>query len=161
MTRKEFERYLDRPDTPLQDPENQDLARLMDEVSQCDAPDPGPEYWNQFNHRLQQRLDQEPIPKQRARLPLFAWLAPLATAIAVVALFWLIPHQKSVSQAPSLDQLDSESLAFLGSVFDETAENPQNPLLEEDAVELWEDEWDFDPLEIDPESLKNDWDMEG
>lgn len=156
MKHDAFHHFLDHPDQLPQNDGERELALLFKEIGDLEAPqDPGQAYWNQFNHRLQNRLDQAPKPRR-----LF-WARPLMglTAMAtmlVLAFFWQGTTQPTAER--SLAALDSEDLMIIGEMYqsslwdDETVEiadadldlmlEVTNPLFDDDFSNL--DQLDFE-----------------
>ena len=121
MKNKGFYDYLDGK-TPPETEEDRLLASLLEEVTELPEPDPGQQYWNNFNSRLQQKLEQTPAKQgflARFAIPsgIFATLA----AAAVVALMF-IPGSPEL-ETPVMADLDETELSLLASAFEDPYED--------------------------------------
>lgn len=167
MKKKDFYDFLDDPERGPKGSGERELADLYRKIEGLDADDPGQDYWRQFNHRLQQRIDRLPARRAFQRwwvLP--SWLAA-AAAMALVA-FFFSPGKTT----PGLEGLNNEALLLAGQLYevemDVEAPVPElaegefevllqafEPLFEADALT----EEDFVP--INPEKFKELWNLEG
>ncbi|CAM2065814.1 hypothetical protein SCOR_10575 [Sulfidibacter corallicola] len=174
MDKKAIEAYLDDPTRPPQHADDRELVNLLEEISELDVPDPGPDYWNQFNHRLQNRLAEEQTRRQTAwwhkwlRAPI--WMSGAVALILLVAFLTLRPQQ--AYDSPSLASMNQVDLQFLVQLYDDAT---LGDLTSQDA---FTDEWDlelidefgteseaidlyFEPDSFDGEELKSMWDQKG
>jgi hypothetical protein len=139
MSKQRFYDYLDDPSKLPDDPESAELANLLKEVSDLETPDPGQAYWNQFNSRLQQKLDGRKARRRRGILP--AWALGIASlAAAVLLAVWFIPGPTSLendqsAETTSLEALDDDALLLLGQVY-ETSFDSADYQLDEANINL-------------------------
>lgn len=111
MKHDNFDHFLDHQALP-EDPTQREMALLFQEVSELEIPDPGQEYWNQFNHRLQSKIQH--TPKRSS----WRWLRPALAfgfSVLVFAVFW--PKVQPAKLDPSLASLDSEYLEIIGEMY--------------------------------------------
>ncbi len=169
MAKKDFYRFLDQPERLPDDDRDRELAQLMKEVEGLESPDPGPDYWNQFNHRLQARIDRLPPRRSFRRLWLDLPLAIGAAAALALALIMLEPWR---GEPPGLETLSASELALLADAFE-----PLDPDGEPPAPEQEESDWSllielYEPAgddlfagaawrDIDPEAFAQLWNREG
>ena len=185
MGKKQFYQYLDNDREPLEEVDDLELAAILKECETLDTPDPGTDYWNNFNANLQSKLDALPAKKPfwlRFQLPI--WSA--VTAAIIVAVFLYRPNDATpppglqVTQDTTLD-LRTQDATLLGALDNDTLdillELYQNDEEEEESFEMAENDYDIfyqvfdsepgqsmDELieeEISAEDLKALWDMEG
>lgn len=140
MTQDTFHKYLDDPRCLPEDPPDRELAALMQAVSQLESPEPKPAYWHQFNSRLQTRLNREQF-RQRFRWRGWYLGSGLVAATALWLLFTLWP---SLTAAPSLENLDTESLAFLSSVYSDYDDSDAVASLPESEAQLLLETYEFE-----------------
>lgn len=156
MTQDAFNRYLDNPEQRPQEGDALELAMLFESLQESDhSEDPGQGYWNQFNHRLQNRLEQEAKPKR------FGWFRPsLAFAgVAAVLLFAFLKHdQPAADPEKTLASLDMEYLSIIGEMY-------ASPILDSDPYEFADQDLELllevtDPIFDDPFSNLDQLDLE-
>lgn len=134
MNQDQFDAFLEDSTNLPEDSEQKELALMFKEIEDLDPPDPGQAYWNQFNSRLQQRLEQ---PKKSFWQ---MWLKPgVALLTTAVLLVILIPKPSGTQEALSLANLDDDYLLVIGEMYasdfwantnQEIAENDLDLLLE-------------------------------
>ncbi|CAM2009419.1 hypothetical protein [Acanthopleuribacter pedis] len=175
-----FAAYLDNPNDAAAREEAAELIAMMESIEAIEAPDPGQEYWNQFNHRLQQRLENR--PRKRAR---FSWrfffggwqTTAFAFAGLLVLGFLLMPSTPRQSDLNPSDnqwaQMSEQDLAFIDQLYsDDYLDGNLSDLVESDVAQLLDDlgedsqflERDGDlPLDenFDSEAFKSLWNAEG
>lgn len=174
-----FLAYLDNPNDAEARAAAGDLVAMMEEVDGLEDADPGQAYWNQFNHRLQQRL--QAATHRPARWSLRAWFgqwqAPLALAamVLIALIAWWPDHLRRPTPevGQRLADMSAQELALIDDLFDsgyldgnigELADNDlallfdgyqeETPGLDFD-VELPSDE------SFDSEAFKSLWNAEG
>lgn len=142
MSKKEIFDYLDNQDNTPQDPEAVEMANLLREIETMEIPDPGQDYWNNFNARLNQKLEQPP-KASFAWLKWPAWGAAFA-AFALILFFNISPKpaDPQLQEPPSFDNLSSESFALLSDIYLSDDED--------DTYELAESELDTFINELNP-----------
>ena len=160
MKKQDFYDFLDKSPTGEAD---SDLVHLLKEVEQLDTPDPGQEYWNNFNSRLQQKLE---VPEKRS---IWRWFgAPiwgsLAAAAVMVFVFW--PKGTEVDVVPSIEDMNAQELALLADVYVPFEEEVSYDLNDADADLLLENySFGDDPglldTDFDAETFKSLWQTEG
>ena len=174
MDKKAIDAYLDDPTRLPKHADDRELVNLLEEISELEVPDPGPDYWNHFNHRLQNRLAEEKSRQQTAwwhkwlRAPI--WLSGAVALVLLLAFLTLRPQQSY--DAPSLASMNQADLQFLAQLYDDAT---LGDLTSQDALG---DEWDlelidefgseseaidlyFEPESFDGEELKSIWDQKG
>ncbi|PIE91429.1 MAG: hypothetical protein CR997_01170 [Acidobacteria bacterium] len=122
--KKDLKQYFDQPNTKLEDPESIALAKLLKEVSELETPDPGTEYWNRFNSRLQAKLDRQ---KKKTS---FSWIGfmkrhrlSFSIPIMILLVSFLFLGKTLKDSFPQdlyngLSRLSSEELLLLQEVYD-------------------------------------------
>ena len=162
MDKTSFYDFLDRPDRLPETAPERELAMLLKELESEEVPDPGTDYWNRFNSRLEQRLEA-------GRKSRWSWWSPPVWAAlalcAAFALFWLIPQRE-----PSLEELSNESLLLISQALAPLDEHPYELDLAESDYDLLLEvlepigggDQTSDTLEgISVEELKLIWNLEG
>jgi len=171
MNKHEFFDRLDHPNRPPSDQATRELADLLQEVETLESPDPGPDYWNRFNQRLQTRLDRRPPKRRFRRLWLDLPLGLAAAAALVLTLVVLAPWRGDTPDMRRIDNLDGAELAILSELYEPLAEPlPGAPAASSTdwdlLLELYEpaapdvfanDTW----RDVDPDELANLWNREG
>lgn len=174
-----FLAYLDNPDNEDARDGAAELVAMMEAVEDIDVPDPGQDYWNQFNHRLQQRLEQEPRKRFTFQWRQFfgQWQAAFAFAGIVLLgmLVWrpLAPHENPHRNGMEWSQMSEQDLAMIGQLYNddyldenlsELADNDWSQLLDGLGEEggLFDGDSDL-PLDedFDSEAFKSLWNAEG
>ena len=160
MNKDQFDQFLDNPDMELTDATTRDMAALLRTLETDEAPEADQVYWNNFNARLQTRLDEGKRKPWFLRGPV--WMGTLATAAIVAAI--LLPDFKTTNlESFTLASLSDADLNLISEVY--------VPLDEEDvAIDLADadldllldsvggDEWDAEGfLDVDPEQLESIW----
>lgn len=131
MNTHDFHDFLDHPDQLPQDPTELELATMLKELSQETIPDPGTDYWNQFNHRLQLRLQEPKLPFWKQ------WFKPgvifFATALVLVV---AMPFTLRTSKPDrTLASLSSDSLIVISEMFDSDLWDPLSPELADSELD--------------------------
>jgi len=156
MTQDSFHRFLDNQENVPKENEARELVLLLQEVSELDKDeDPGQAYWNQFNHRLQNRLDR--VGKPRRFRGVRPWLVFAGMAAVLMAAF-LWPNRQDPQSEKTLASLDMEHLSIIGEMYSE-------PFLDESNYELADQDLDLllevtNPLFDDPYSNLDQLDFE-
>lgn len=172
-----FLAYLDDPTNAEARAAAGDLVAMMEEVDALEDADPGQAYWNQFNHRLQQRLQAQPRTRRSLRTWFSQWQALPALAVMVLIAFiaWWPNHQRR--PAPEIGQqlasMNDQELALIDDLFDtgyldgnigELADNDLALLFDAYPEETPSLEFEVDlPNEetFDSEAFKSLWNAEG
>ncbi len=174
-----FLAYLDNPNDAEARAAAGDLVAMMEEVDHLEDADPGQAYWNQFNHRLQQRLQGDASRPARWRLRAWfsQWQAPLAVAAMVLIAFiaWWpdLQRRPTPEVGQRLASMNDQELALIDDLFDpgyldgnlgELADNDLALLLDVYQEEAPSLEFEVDlPSEdtFDSEAFKSLWNAEG
>jgi len=116
MDKKEFFKYLEDDSLHLQDGDNKAIAQLLKEVEDLDTPQPDQALWNQFNSRLQSRIDALPHRRFSSwfRAPALAILA----AAVVLAFFLFRPNQEASPWV--LDNFSHDELQVVSLIYQDT-----------------------------------------
>lgn len=118
MKNKGFYDYLDTKKEP-EDQADRQLADLLAEVAQLEAAQPGQDYWNNFNSRLQQKLQQTPTRHRWSSL--FQWPARVFSGLALAALllFVFLPQTPQTQHNPGFEELNATQLSLLASALED------------------------------------------
>ena len=162
MEKQELYSYLDGNNGHY--PDRNELLALLQEIESIKDPMPDPGYWNQFNIRLQQRLEQRGQPQKW-------WIfrvTPLRFAVTVFVAFLLVFVLKPTLRRPTLETLSTESLVAVDNIYE--VDDKINLNFEDEFFLLF-DEFDLfdgrelyefnDFNEISSESLLDIWGTEG
>lgn len=173
---QDFYDHLDGATPKETDAETQAMMAMLQEVEALETPDPGAEYWNQFNGEFQQRLAKaEAKQPWYAKWTRLAWM-PLAaaSALALVLYIALPTTQKSspdTAEMPTLASLSQESLAALEQFY--LPEQDDFLVVEDsysndlDADALWQsyevlyEEDSYNLQDLETEQLESIWNLEG
>jgi hypothetical protein len=155
----EWKDFFDDPSRTFTDPEDQEMAQIFHHISQWETPDPGQDYWNHFNARLQQKLaTRKKIPFWRSSL---TWISPMRVlapalglfALAIISVFTFNANQqKKINGFDALTRLSQQDLQFLGEYL-----LPEDETTLADSQNFWNDEI-LDELYEDPEDIYGDLD---
>jgi len=155
----EWKEFFDDPNRTFTDPEDQEMAQIFHNISQLETPDPGPEYWNHFNARLQQKLEaRKKVPFWRSSLTWFSQMRVLAPALglfalAIISVFtFSTNHHKTINGFDALARLSQQDLQFLGEYL-----LPDDETTLADSQDFWNDEI-LGELYEDPEDIYGDLD---
>jgi hypothetical protein len=171
-SKKDFYDHLDgKPVGKAVDAETQEMLELLREVEDLPTPDPGIDYWNNFNAEFQERLAKTEKP----RFWQIRWLVPAFATVALVlfaALYLPFWQQEPAQTGPlSLADLSNESLALLEQIYipedgdyylvqDNSAIDLDEDALFESFETLYDDlDYSLDGLEAD--QLESIWNREG
>lgn len=168
MGKSDFKKYLDDPNHPLSDQQDQVLAALMREIEEAPDDQPSQAYWNNFNQRLANRLQET---QAATRLPwwrrlLQPMLLPTLVAAALLIAFW----PQSAVQAVNLETLDDQQLEMLADYFQPFEEEVNYAALDnggqDSLYELLDNDENFDIFEDhealpSADELKEIWTQEG
>lgn len=161
MDKQQLDQLLEQADHPVTDSETRAAVQLLHALQQDQTPEPDQAYWNQFNARLQSRLEASRKPRF-AWTRGFAWLGMAAAALLMMGLLGVFDRT-----APSLEDLSDEDLALISELYlDEVQDGDALNLAESDLSDLlgglaedllMGEEW----LSVDPDDLASDWNKEG
>ena len=169
MKRRSFEAYLDNPrEHRAADAEEEAFTSLMRDLEHLETPDPGANYWNQFNRDFQTRLKGVTPKKKRSW-----WLHPGFLSFAAMLFLAAVLVPFSLKEKPAAPQTDSmlslEQLSLEGLAVIDTLYLDENDVVEvaidTDALlnsyeTLYEDST-IDLEGLDAETLDGLFDMEG
>jgi len=164
MDKKAIYDYLDDPSQNPKGQEERELLALLHELEEQPAAEPDQVYWNNFNARLQTRLD-----KGKRRPWYLAWPAWTATLLSAALLF-VVFRPSEPTAALSLADLSNEGLSLISEAYEplieeevemDLADVDYDLLLEAYGTDSWAAPLDLDTSEIDVEELKALWNQEG
>ena len=155
--------YLEKGGDLPHQPSEHELLTLLKEVENLEDPEPEPAYWNQFNHRLQAKLDARVPPKRFAFFKLPLWVGALASIM--LAFFLFQPRA-----TPALERLDPEALAFLSQFYEIPEEENEAYVLDMGDLDIllqtfgtgeYEDNLFSEDYDFSAEDFKDLWNREG
>ncbi|MDJ0836058.1 MAG: hypothetical protein QNK37_06035 [Acidobacteriota bacterium] len=161
MNKEEIYDYLDDPTKEPTDAEAREMTALLRSLETEVVPDPGQEYWNNFNAGLQTRLEAS-----RQRKPWFlrlpVWMGALATAVLVIAFLVPMGNRSQQVETLSLASLSDADLLLISETYAPLDDEDMSlDLADSDLDLLLEavdgDDWDEDLFEVDPNLLQSIW----
>ena len=161
MNKEEIYDYLDDPTKVPTDAEAREMTALLRSLETEAVPDPGQDYWNNFNARLQTRLEADRQRKPRfLRLPV--WMGALATAVLVIAFLVPLGNRSHQVETLSLASLSDADLLLISETYAPLDDEDMSlDLADSDLDLLLEavdgDDWDEDLFEVDPNLLQSIW----
>lgn len=172
--KQDFYDHLDGKPVAKTDGETQALIEMLREVEDLSTPDPGADYWNQFNGAFQQRLAEQQRFSWRQHGFLGKVLPALASAALLVVAFFNVPYLREEgpsAEVPSLAELSPESLALLAQYYVPqndayliVEDNVNSDLDAQDLVDSYEALYQEDSYNLqglDAEQLESLWNLEG
>ena len=167
MRKKDFYRFLDDPNPDLESSLDEETLQLFKQLETLPEEEPGEDYWQGFNHRLQARL--EGLPKKPKPWYAGGWMLWATLASAAVLLWVMLPLRSPAS--PRLEDLSQTELAFMSELFQPQDElfpdsdlvsDTEAFLFEEMELEIWDNGlFEEDIINVNPEELKSQWSLEG
>ena len=166
----EWNQFFDDPNLPMDDAQDQELAELFREVCEQDYPEPGSNYWNQFNARLQHRMGQQSGKPAWWNLKVFFTGMVLVSAVMFLCVFSLSiwnANKTEKDQFQLLADLSPDDLTLLSDMMplaERDLLTNSSAWVEDEALDDLYDDSDTMYLEldsIDPQALESLFNKEG